>query len=179
MHPMTPLPDITAVASEIRRGVEVTLQNHCYVDSAILIYSGIDSMAYLSMPESQDDVTRFDFVQWCDRYIRPDHPHAPTSLELYAARCGVVHSHSAASRLFRDGGKVRQLFYMSDTRNPVLFDPAINKEMLLLSVPALCGWFFDGLDRFIADLRADSELARIANVRLENILHTATTSKAP
>ena len=169
-------PIINVIHNGIKRGIEVAVKNHCYVDAAILVYSGIDSMAYLGMPELQDDVERKDFIDWADRYIDIAVTDAPTGLEYYAARCGVVHTHSASSRLFRSG-KVRMLFYSSEPDPPIRFDPSIDSTFVVVSVPVLVQAFFAGVDRFIVDLYKDKERARIADDRFKNILHSATVEE--
>jgi hypothetical protein len=62
-------PIINAVHNGIKRDIRVAIENDCLGSAVILILSGIDSMAYLSMPAKQDDVTRSDFVRWAERYI--------------------------------------------------------------------------------------------------------------
>lgn len=166
-------PIINVIHNGIKRGIRVALENNCFMDAVILIYSGIDSMAYLGMPETQNDVTRSNFVDWSNDYLRLPGPHAPSGLEFYAARCGVVHSHSASSSLYRDG-QVRMLFYMSECQPPVRFNPEVDSSIVFISVPALANAFFQGIDRFLIDVFKDPVSARIANSRFENILHTNT-----
>jgi len=63
-------PIINAVHNGIKRGIRVAIENDCLGSAVILILSGIDSMAYLAMPATQDDVTRSDFVRWAEQYIK-------------------------------------------------------------------------------------------------------------
>ena len=63
----------------------------------ILVYCGIDAMAHLTMPTGKDKVTRADFVAWAEKYLRfRSADMQPTltlpGLELYAARCALVHT---------------------------------------------------------------------------------------
>ena len=164
-------PIINVVHNGIKRGIRVAVENGCFVDAAILVYSGIDSMAYLGMPESQQDVERKDFVEWAEQYISIPVPNAPTGLEYYAERCGVVHSHSASSRLFRNG-EVRMLFYTSERYPPVRFDPDVDDTIVIVSIPVLAEAFSQGIDRFIVDIYKDKKRARIADDRFQNILHS-------
>ena len=59
-----------AIYGGIKRGIQVAVENNCYGSAVILILSGIDSMAFFNMPESQTDVTGSDFIDWVDRYIK-------------------------------------------------------------------------------------------------------------
>ena len=58
----------------------------------ILVYSGIDAFAWLNRPGNIEDVRRTDFEQWVDTYLLPDSGLNCSSSDLYAARCGLVHS---------------------------------------------------------------------------------------
>jgi hypothetical protein len=62
--------DLIIIHSSIRRGINVTLENECESSAVILILSAIDAMAYLAMPESQQDVRPDDLIAWADQYIR-------------------------------------------------------------------------------------------------------------
>ena len=92
-----------AIYDGIKRGINVCLQSECFGSAVILTYSGIDTMAFLSMPEKQTDVRRDDFVSWCDKYIRFSGNDQLTGLELYSARCAMLHSYGVESKLTRGG----------------------------------------------------------------------------
>jgi hypothetical protein len=81
-----------------------------YVQSALVVlYSTIDAAAWLGV-NGDGDVTRTEFVNWTEAYLLPDSGLRCTGLELYAARCGVLHSLTAFSRLSRKR-KVRTIGY--------------------------------------------------------------------
>jgi hypothetical protein len=71
-------------------------------------WCGIDAMAYLALPASNEDVTRSDFVRWVDRYMKFPCEEQLTGLDLYGARCAMLHSYAMASDLSRKG-KCRQV----------------------------------------------------------------------
>jgi hypothetical protein len=96
-------PVINALHKGIRRGINVAIENNCVSSAVILILSAIDTMAYLAMPEIQEDVTRKDFVEWAEKYIRFPGREQLTGLDLYGARCAMLHSFGAQSRLAEKG----------------------------------------------------------------------------
>ncbi len=59
-----------------------------------LAYVGIDTMAYLAMPDGKSEQTRQDFIAWVDTYLKAhaDQPYQYRGLDVYAARCGVLHA---------------------------------------------------------------------------------------
>ena len=76
--------------------------------SLSLLYTGMDVMGSLeSLP---GEGTKQSFTRWVDKHVvRPGNLPC-TALELYAARCGVVHTFTPESNLFRQG-QVRRVFY--------------------------------------------------------------------
>src|ERR1019366_9257359 len=63
-----------------------------YSEAALaLLYSGIDTLAFLSAPAAAKVVTWRDFSKWCDRYMVPFMHSAASGIDLYGARCGVLH----------------------------------------------------------------------------------------
>jgi hypothetical protein len=131
-----------------------------------LILSGIDSMAYLNMPESQTDVRKVDFIDWADRYIEFPCEEKLTGSDLYGARCAMLHSYGVVSKMSRDG-KCRMVGYMSKAIPEVRFNPDVNKNLVLVSVPAFANAFYKGIDRFLINLFTNKEKAKIAEERLK------------
>jgi hypothetical protein len=162
-------PIINAVHNGIKRGIRVAIENDCLGSAVILILSGIDSMAYLAMPATQDDVTRSDFVRWAEQYIKFPCNEQLTGLDLYGARCAMLHNYGIASDLSRKG-KCRQIGYMDRSVPEVRFEPKVSRDLVLVSVPALADAFFSGVDKFLLDLFVDKKMASVAEQRLEKLV---------
>jgi hypothetical protein len=162
-------PVINAIYGGIKKGIQLTVENGCFDAAVILILSGIDSMAYLNMPVGQEDVTRNDFVTWADRYIKFPCKEQLTGLDLYGARCAMLHSFGAVSKLSREG-KCRLVGYMDKSIPEVRYNPVLSKELVLVSVPALAEAFFKAVDNFLVDLFANPERAKIAEQRLRGFV---------
>jgi hypothetical protein len=162
-------PVINAINNGICRGIEVTVANGCYGAAVILIYSGMDSMAYLAMPKDQTDVTRKDFIDWADRYIRFPCKDQLTGADLYGARCAMVHTYSVYSQMSREG-KARLIGYMDKSVPEVRYNQTVKKELVLVSVPALAEAFFKGIDSFLVDAFSDKARAPIIEARMKNLV---------
>lgn len=162
-------PIINAVHNGIKGGIRVAIENDCLGSAVILILSGIDSMAYLAMPATQDDVTRSDFVRWAEQYIKFPCNEQLTGLDLYGARCAMLHNYGIASDLSRKG-KCRQIGYMDRSVPEVRFEPKVSRDLVLVSVPALADAFFFGVDKFLVDLFVDKKKASVAEQRLEKLV---------
>src|ERR1035438_9510843 len=101
MPDLTRDPIINVVHTGIKNPIRLLLDNECLSAAVILIYSGIDAMAFLNMPAQQTDVTGGDFVRWVDRYVHFPCQEQVSGLDLYGARCSVLHAHGARSNLSR------------------------------------------------------------------------------
>lgn len=163
-------PIVNAINNGIRRGIQVAVDNHCYGSAVILIYAGIDAMAFLAMPGEQEDVTRGDFIAWADRYIKLPCKEQLYGADLYGARCGMLHNYSTYSRMTRNG-ECRTIGYMDKSVPEVRYNPEVSKEVVLVSVPALAEAFFRGIEKFLVDLFSDQKRAKVAELRLPKLVH--------
>jgi|GEM_PF-596235 len=174
MENMTSLsrdPIINVVYNGIKKGIRVALKNECYGSAVILIYSGIDTMAYLSMPDDQEDVKPKDFKKWADGYISFPCKEQVTGLELYGARCGMVHTYSISSRLSRQG-KCREIGYVDQCEPEVRYNPASSTNLVIVSISALAEAFFEGVDKFLVNSFANKAKAEIVDKRLLKLVHS-------
>jgi len=81
-------------------------------------YSTIDTLGLLFSPPDQVSADRKSFKAWVDRFLIPRARDDYNSIDLYAARCAILHSHSTASDLSRSG-KARQVqYYFADRSDP-------------------------------------------------------------
>lgn len=162
---------INVIDRGIKEGIRVTIENKCYGSAVILILSGIDTMAYLSMPETQEDVQKTDFIGWVDKYLRFPCKEQLTGLDMYGARCGMLHSYSSNSKLCREG-KCRQIGYMDNSRPEIIYDPKKSTELVMVSVEALRNSFFNGVDKFLIDLFSDKKKSLLAEKRFQWLVHS-------
>lgn len=77
-------------------------QNQMLMPCLVLVYSGIDVAASLEPSLAKGVGARF--VKWVDRYMLTGRSLGCTAKELYAARCGVVHTFTPDSDLSKTGG---------------------------------------------------------------------------
>src|SRR5216683_5888041 len=81
-----------------------------YMQALVLLYSAIDTLAWVS--RSAGNVTRADFCRWVDVYMQPQSRLGCTAEDLYGARCSILHSSAAESKLSREG-RVNELWYVT------------------------------------------------------------------
>jgi hypothetical protein len=155
----------------IKRDIALMLEHRRFRGAVLLTYAGIDTMAFIDMPDSQLEVKKSDFVSWADRYMKFDRP--VTGLELYGARCGLLHSYGIESRISA-GGAGREIGYFSgaDAGPDVRADPTISPSFVMISVEGLVAAFFRGIDRFLIEVFGDALRRPVAEERLRRCIHT-------
>jgi hypothetical protein len=74
----------------------------------ILLYSGIDVVGVVERKPVTG--TKASFIHWVDSYMLKPKPLGCSSIELYGARCGLLHTLALESDLSKSG-KARQINY--------------------------------------------------------------------
>ena len=168
---MSPEPSkgtLTNIVEQIGRGIQVCLENDCHGSALILIYSAIDAMAFLGLPEGRDEVKADDYIKWCERYMPLCADCSVTGDELYSARCGIVHTYAIDSRRTRSGA-CRLVGYADRMEPPVRYVPSIDKNFVLVSIAALADGLFSGMDKFLVDRFSDQTVRPIIEKRLDRL----------
>ena len=153
---------------DIGDSIKLTLENGHFTASIILTYSAIDCMASLIMPENQKNVRGKDFTGWVDTYMKadPNQSYQYQGVDLWGARCGLVHRYSPYSSL-SEKGKCKILLYHNGGNHK--YNPSVNKNVVMISAPRLIRDFCKGMVVFLKDLIEDAELLERANSRVPNL----------
>jgi hypothetical protein len=167
-----------AIYEGIKRGIQLCLDNKCFGSAVVLTYSGIDSMAFLAMPEKQVNVTRTDFIAWCENYIRFPCKAQLTGADLYGARCGMLHTFGVESNVTR-AKQGRMIAYMDHGVPEVRYNPAVADDMVMVSILALAESFYRGVDRFLVDLFADQSRELVVKSRLDKLVVCFPVGQSP
>jgi hypothetical protein len=77
-------------------GIELCLENRLHDPAQVLIYSAIDVVSWLASPEKY--ASKASFIKWVEAYLLPGTPIKCTALDLYAARCGILHTLTPEAR---------------------------------------------------------------------------------
>lgn len=93
------------------------------VPMLVLIYTALDTLAWALYGDSSNNV-RQRFTSLCDTYILPGSTLQCTALELYAARCSILHTLGWESELSKTD-KARSIFYSFGTDDPTIAQAAI------------------------------------------------------
>ncbi len=138
-----------------------------------LVYSGIDTFGFLGAPAGIGKATRTSFLTWADAYLvgrlndifqgRP-----VTAIDLYAARCGILHTSTSESDL-GNRGEAREIFYRYRKHQAIRL-PALMEPFIAIEIEHLCMAFQEGALSFIEALESDTDRAQRAKSRAEGFM---------
>jgi hypothetical protein len=112
----------------------------------------------LAAPPDVRDATKATFIDWSEQYLvtqlKSIDGRPLTALDLYAARCGILHTSSSVSRLGRDG-TARDIFYKFQGRHGVNLGLNARLEPVILDIGHFAVAFKEGGLAFISFLNQD------------------------
>jgi hypothetical protein len=158
-------PVFNCINDGIKGDIDVALAHQRLRAAVILLYAGMDAMAFLDMPAGQEEVVRTDFIKWTTRYIRFPCKEQIAGADFYGARCAMLHAYGIKSRMSA-AGKCRMIAYMDQSIPEVRYAPQVDSTMVMVSVPALKDAFFKGIDAFLVEAFADKIKRPILEQRL-------------
>jgi hypothetical protein len=127
----------------------------------ILIYSLIDSLAWASADKASRNV-RANFEDWVTKWVLPQGSLDCTSVDLYAARCGLLHTLTADADLTKNGS-ARRISYAFGTANAAtlrrMLDDLGEKDMRAVQVESLLGAVTEGMADFLEFADKDTALS--------------------
>ena len=86
---------------QVLKSIENCLDRKLIIPALVLIYVTIDSVSWLYC-EDDKKTGKVRFCEWVDNFILDDSNLQCTSLDLYAARCGILHTLSPVSDLSKN-----------------------------------------------------------------------------
>lgn len=154
-------PKLRGQVYDILNAVALSLEHRLAIPALMMIYAGIDGMAYVSLASDQLDVHASDFKRWTDTYLLPNSNLPCSADDLYAARCGLVHSQQVDSRLAREG-RARHLWYHVGPNGVCLipFHHGEHARPVLVEIARLANAFHASIERFFEAIESDKDLEK-------------------
>ena len=154
---------------DLLSGIKLCYENELQTQSLILIYSTIDILAWLSLPDGRQKVEPDDFVHWTESYLLPGSGLSVTGPDLYGARCGLLHTYRAWSNLSSKGAATK-ITYTTAT-NPTQekeFQNSLKKagcNAKVVQVEKLFTALKTGIARFLKEVQGDRHRNEVAEER--------------
>lgn len=159
-------PIYNAINNGIRRDINVAIENKCYRSTIILIYCGIDAMAYLSRPKTHEYSKPQDFKNWVEKYFHVEGETKITPDEWWVARNGWVHAYTIFSNKNRS---TRSLAYMVEGYPYVRYNPKVTPALVMVDIPGMRDMFFTGIDKFLSDSLSNPSKKQLIEERLHEL----------
>lgn len=94
---------------EVSTAIEHCLANHLHMPALILMYSTIDTLAWVSADKNVRD-QRGQFEAWVNEWLLPGSPFKCSATDFYAARCAILHTLTFEAKLTKSGA-AREIMY--------------------------------------------------------------------
>lgn len=85
------------------------------------------------MPLGQKDVEKKYYIAWVERYMKtsPNQLYQYEGIDVYGARCGIIHRYGVESRL-SEQGKCKIFGYHNGSEHH--YKPSVRKDMVMISI---------------------------------------------
>jgi hypothetical protein len=157
--------------------IALCLENRLHMPALSLIYCGIDVLASFGRPAGNAEVKRADFISWAERYMHCEKLLGLSGLDLYAARCGILHAYTMDSRLSTEG-RARRIMYVwgnQERDEPMKLLQTLGLTEIVIKIETLYSAFSDGISAFDKALEDDPKLESLVRERGPKIIqHQAT-----
>jgi hypothetical protein len=183
---------VSAKFKQIIAAAELCISARLNTPALILLYSAIDAASWLCAEDPDGPVQKY-FVAWVEKYLLTADKFGCSALDLWAARCGIVHTFSASSRLSREG-KVHEIIYVNrggnrdtleqlenirNAKSPqevgARREPAPEDDMhrnVVIEVDDLLNAFQKGVASMVSEAKSDASLSARIRERESKVLST-------
>jgi len=148
------------------------LQNMYASPSLILLYSIIDIMASLNRAQQHEYVDKDDFISWVDQYLLPGSALDCSAIDLYSARCAILHSMSAESSM-SVRGKARKIYHAigdGDARKLQLSIESRQDNAVAIHIDNLYKALKEGIVKYAQSISNNSKMEGVVLSRMEKLL---------
>ena len=176
MSPLSTYQMIEGYFLDTTKAVGTLFREELYGHSLIVIYSTIDTCGLLNAPPSQVSATGASFKVWVKKYFLDCPGIDFNEIDLWAARCSVLHTFTSESDLSKSGQAREFMYYTGDksqehVKHLIAF--AENHECgkhLPVHYGDLCEAFLEAIGSFALELNDKCTSSQAHNARLRKIL---------
>jgi len=157
---------IIGLVSELKRCDE------CEIATAAvaMAYICIDTLANLARPIDKEKVTRTDFKEWVDTYLKahPDQPYQYRGKDVYAARCALLHKYGAEAELHEEDPDTIRFAYHDGGKHQ--YDPNVQPPLVLIGTKSFVDDILIGVENFLKECQKNESVRKRVEPRLVEVL---------
>lgn len=130
----------------------------------------IDTLANLGRSEEKVRVTRKDFQEWVDKYLKghSDQAYQYRGKDVYAARCAFLHTYGSEAEIHSKDPDIFIYGYHNGGRHA--HDRSVDERMVVIGTRSFVNDVICAADSFLKDCKADLGLRKRVENRLGGIL---------
>ena len=157
---------IIGLVSELKRCDECDIATA----SVAMAYICIDTLANLARPISKKRVTRVDFIEWVDMYLKahPEQPYQYRGKDVYAARCAFLHTYGAEADLHEEDSDTKMFGYHNGGKHQ--YNQDINRGLVIIGTKSLINDVIIAVDSFLENCQHDVLLKNRVESRLTKVM---------
>ena len=142
---------------QIIHGIELCLENKLQLPTLNLIYSSIDSLSWIAYGDIE---VKTRFTKYIECYMYKEKKLKPSPIDLYAARCAILHTLTSESNI-SNKGKALQIPYAWGNASVNDLEKSItlsnNNKLIALHINDLFESFKQGLLLFLESNKNNEE----------------------
>lgn len=161
-----PFNGVMGLLNEIRRCQDAGAT----VATAIMVYVGIDAMAFLSMPAGQDQQGRQDFIAWVDQYLKaaPESTYQYDGPDVYGARCAMLHTYTIEADYHQQNPGVKRFGYHDGGQHA--YNSEIDDNLVIIGINSLVHDFAGAVGAFVQAMVGDIALRERVADRIPRVV---------
>jgi hypothetical protein len=142
------------------------------IPAITVAYVCIDTMAFLSMPATQTSQTRKDFIAWADAYLKGDlgQPYQYAGIDVYAARCAVLHAFGAESELHQRNCTIKKFGYHDGGSH--ILEPSVSPNLVIIGVRSFLNDIVIAVESFMSSCEGNAVLRGLVEARLPKVFQS-------
>ena len=137
-----------------------------------MAYICIDTMAYLSLPVDRQRQHKDEFIAWVNAYLNAheDQPYQYRGVDVYGARCAMLHAFSSDSKFHENNIGVKRFAYHNGGKHA--YDPAVDEQLVIIGTTSFLNDVVKAVSCFLESCQENADLRARVEVRLPKVLAT-------
>lgn len=150
-------------------GIQAVLDAQCLVSGVSLIFSTMDAISALTRPDPSSDTNKLIFEAWVNKYLLESSSLRCSATDLYAARCGILHTYGYESRLGRQQ-QSRPIVYEWLSGPSADLGAKLPPNAIIVKVDSLFVALKSAIQKYLYDLERDPTLESLLEGNLPSLL---------